>query len=115
MTVQPPLSNQQAGASIISHIQGIHGQFDLTNYRQLIGAANPFKEGDATLNVAAKNEEHRQLARQLLANTSIQEIDTHVLFEDEVQALIKQTTKESTEIANWTLGELKSCPAYQVM
>ena len=107
MTVQPSLSNIQTDESIISYIKGIHGQFDLTSYRQLIGAANPFKEGDATLKIAAKDEAHRQLARQLLANTTIQEIDTHIIFQDEVQAFIQQTTKASTEIANWTLGELK--------
>ena len=107
MTVNPTVSNKSTNESIISYIKDKHGQFDLTNYRQLIGAANPFKEGDATINVAAKDETHRQLARQLLSNTTIQEIDTHILFKDELQALIQQTTTESTTIADWQLGKLK--------
>ena len=103
----PAVSDTPTKESIISYIQNKHGQFDLTSYRQLIGAANPFKEGDATLMVAATNEEHRQLAKQLLSNTTIQEIDSHILFKDELQALIQETTSDSAAISNWTLGHLK--------
>jgi len=47
------------------------------------------------------------LARQLLANTTIQEIEQHVLFVDELQALIQQTTASTRHIADWTLEILK--------
>ena len=93
--------------SIIQYLQRTLGQFDINPYRKLIGAANPFKEGDATLNVAAKDEEHRQLARQLLSDTTIREIDEHPLFQDELYELIMGTTEEAKAIENWTLGELK--------
>jgi len=107
MTLDSKLPTTQVGESVIKYIQRTTGQFDLNLYRQLIGAANPFKEGDETLGVAATNEAHRQLARQLLANTTIQEIEQHILFVDELQALIQQTTADTSSIANWTLGELK--------
>jgi len=107
MTLDTKLPATQIGESVINYIQRTTGQFDLNLYRQLIGAANPFKEGDETLGIAATNDAHRHLARQLLANTTIQEIEQHTLFVDELQALIQQTTADTSSIANWTLGELK--------
>lgn len=107
MTLDPKLPATQVGESVLQYIQRTAGQFDISLYRQLIGAANPFKEGDETLGIAAINQEHRQLARQLLANTTIQEIEQHVLFVDELQALIQQTTASTRHIADWTLEILK--------
>jgi len=101
-----PIDNS-SGESIIQYLNRTQGKFDSTSYRQLIGAANPFKEGDATLNIAAKDEAHRQLARQLLNDTTIEEIEQHPLFVDDLFDLIKGTTSENKEIANWTLGTLK--------
>lgn len=107
-TEQISLPTTETGESIISYIHRTHVQFNLEKYRQLIGAANDFKEGDATLNIAAKDDTHRQFARQLLSNTSIKDIDSHALFKDELYDLIKQSTTNSDTIASWTLGELKS-------
>ena len=101
------LSENLSGESILQYLNRTKGQFDSTHYRQLIGAANPFKEGDATLNIAAKDDAHRQMARQLLSDTSIKEIEEHPLFIDDLYDLIQETTFESTEIAKWTLGTLK--------
>ncbi|MEM9820815.1 MAG: ethanolamine ammonia-lyase subunit EutB [Bacteroidota bacterium] len=97
----------QSGEGLIQYLQRINGQFDLKLYRQWIGAANPFKEGDATLNVAAQDEQQRQVARQLLENTTIQEIETHTIFVDELYELVQQTTEANPNLANWTLGQLK--------
>ena len=108
MTVNSNSAESQISESIVTYLKRTQGQFDLTQYRQIIGAANPFKEGDATLNIAAKDEEHRQFARQLLSNTTCQEIDSHSLFEDEIQQLILQSIQKHPTIPNWTLGELKN-------
>ena len=110
MTLPKNFENLQVSEDIFTHIQNTKGKMDLTTYRQLVGAANPFKEGDATLNVAAKDEAHRQLARKLLSNTTIGNIDANSLFEDDLDNLIRQTTDktQNAELQNWTLGELKN-------
>jgi len=107
MTIAKDLPINQVGEGLIAYLQRTAGQFDLTTYRQLIGAANPFKEGDETLGIAAVNEAHRTMARQLLTNTTIKEIDANIVFKDELQELIHQTTKTISAIADWTLGQLK--------
>ncbi|MEM1323386.1 MAG: ethanolamine ammonia-lyase subunit EutB [Bacteroidota bacterium] len=107
MTSQATPGQGPLGEGIFQYLQRTQGRFDLTRYRQLIGAANPFKEGDATLQVAAQDEEHRQLARQLLSRTTIGEIDGQPLFRDELYDLIKGTTVDTAEMAGWTMGELK--------
>ena len=107
----PPDESLTSGAdreSIFQYLQRTTGQIDLTHYRQLIGAANPFKEGDATLNIAARDEAHRQRARQLLSQTTIGELDAHPLFRDELYDLIERTTADRTSITDWTIGELKT-------
>jgi len=98
----------QVSESIFEYLQKTHGEFKLDQYQKLIGAANEFKEGDATLNIAARDEEHRQLARQLLTNTSIGELNQQPLFRDELYDLIQQTTESITSVNAWTLGELKT-------
>lgn len=39
----------QDGEDIFAYLQRTKGSFDLTTYRQIIGAANEFKEGDQAL------------------------------------------------------------------
>ncbi|MBC6998507.1 ethanolamine ammonia-lyase subunit EutB [Cytophaga sp. FL35] len=93
--------------TIFEYIKRKHGSFNLTAYQKIIGAANEFKEGDASLGVAAKDIISRERARQLLGNTSISELDHQSVYTDDLYRLIKETTKESTSIGNWTLTELK--------
>ena len=57
---------------IVSYLKRTHGRFDATLYRQILGAANEFKEGDQILGVAAPDQQSRLVARQLLSNTPIQ-------------------------------------------
>jgi len=102
------LTQGKTAESIVQYLVRTQGKFDLTDYRGLIGAANPFKEGDETLKVAAKDEEHRQLARQLLSATSIKEINDRPLFQDELYDLITNTSVENNSIVEWTMGELKA-------
>lgn len=109
MTLDTTPENLQISESLFQYIQKSEGKMDLTMYRQLVGSANPFKEGDATLGVAATSEIDRQFARKLLSNTTIGEIDANSLFEDDIERLIRQTTDKTqqTKIKNWTLGQLK--------
>jgi ethanolamine ammonia-lyase large subunit len=94
---------------VIHYVERIKGTFDVTLYRAVIGAANPYKEGDESLGVAADTEKSRQKARQLISATTIQEIHEHPLFEDNQQRLIWKTTdaERYEKIKHWTLGRLK--------
>jgi ethanolamine ammonia-lyase large subunit len=94
---------------IFSYIQRTNKNPDETIYRQIAGAANPFKEGDETIGVAALNEISRMNARILLSNTKVVDIHNNPLFVDDIQKLIDETTDTSrfNILKEWTLGELK--------
>ena len=104
------LGKLQANEDLFAYIKRQKGKLDLDLYRQIIGAANEFKEGDQTLGIAAQNEESRQRARQLLAATKIGDLDQYRLFEDELQVLIDASVDPETHatLTDWTLGELKT-------
>lgn len=102
--LESPLQNE----GIFAYIKRQTGGMDQTLYRQIIGAANPFKEGDLTLGVAAENEDSRTNARKLLSQTSIQDLSEHSLYEDQLSALIQATTQPNPVVQGWTMGELKA-------
>lgn len=106
----PKIESPEENEDIFSYIKRVNGDFDLTLYRQIIGAANPFKEGDATLDIAAVDEQSRGNARQLLSNTKVEDITTHSLFNDELYELIESTTNKTnySKVKTWTIGELKT-------
>lgn len=95
--------------SIFQYVKRISGKFDPALYRFLIGAANPYKEGDDALGVAADGDTMREKARNLLSNTKIPEIHEHPLFEVIQQKLIWKTTDTARyeKVKNWTMGQLK--------
>jgi len=95
------------GEDIFSFIHRIKGKMDLTLYRQIIGAANEFKEGDLIVGIAANSETSRLNARALLAQTKISDLDKNVLFSDEILELIHKTTSQNQSVQNLTMGELK--------
>lgn len=97
------------GEDLMGYITNKKGTFDLDLYRQLIGAANAFKEGDATLGLAAEDEQSRKHARMLLGNTKISDITEHLVYKDELYDLIVKTTDPAIlqKINSWTMGELK--------
>lgn len=92
---------------IFAYIQRENGLFDNTLYKQILGSANEFKEGDKTLNIGAVDDQSRIHARQLLANTTIENINQHIVYKDELLELIQQSIKPNPEIEKWTLQELK--------
>src|SRR5205807_448697 len=75
----------------------------------ILGAANPFKEGDQIIGVAASDDASRATARALLAATQVNQIDAHPLLEDGLFRLLQQNVDRSAAAAtaNLTLGELK--------
>lgn len=55
-TKLPVIQIPEEEEGIFQYINRIRGTWDQTLYRQLIGAANEFKEGDLTLGIAAESE-----------------------------------------------------------
>jgi ethanolamine ammonia-lyase large subunit len=101
------LTLPKKGEDIFSYILRIKGQNDLNFYRQIIGAANEFKEGDQLIGVAADNQSSRNKARNLLSNTLIGDLVKNPLFEDDLYKLIRSTTAQDSKLSYWTMGELK--------
>lgn len=97
------------GEDVFAYMGRAKGGFDRTLYRQLLGAANDFKEGDQAIGVAAADESTRSNARALLANTRIRDLHEHPLLVDELQRLIWQTTDQTQyfRLQDWTVGQLK--------
>ena len=84
------------------------GSFDLTLYRQLLGAANEFKEGDEIAGIAAASEEDRLNARMLLAETKLLDIREHSVFTDEQSEYIEGTTRSFQETESGkAIGKLR--------
>lgn len=100
----------KTGEDVFAYINRVEGAFDQTMYQQIIGSANPFKEGDATLGVAAKDQESRANARKLLANTTIEALEENSLFTDEIKELISAGLDQQAfnAIKGWTMEELKA-------
>lgn len=100
----------KSGEDVFKYVERMQGKFDHTFYQQIVGAGNPYKEGDETLGVAADDDASRMNARALLSNTKIKDIHEHPLFEDELQKLIWKTTDKARyeKVRDWTMGELKN-------
>jgi len=103
------LRDIQPGEDVFAYIQRAKGRFDETLYRQIVGAANSYKEGDQAIGVAAADDASRDGAQKLLANTKLRDLDAHPLLLDEQYRLIQQTTGTAAQamIGGWTLGELR--------
>ncbi|WP_235216746.1 ethanolamine ammonia-lyase subunit EutB [Archangium violaceum] len=97
------------GESLFKYLDRTRGGFDPTLYKQLIGAANEYKEGDEAAHLAAADDTSRANARLLLSNTRIGDLRAHPLFEDGLFTLIEQgvDTSAADAMKDWTLGELK--------
>jgi ethanolamine ammonia-lyase large subunit len=98
-----------AGEDVFAWMQRTGGRFDPALYRQVLGAANEFKEGDEIVGVAAPDEGSRQRARMLLANTRLRDIDAHPAHRDQLYDLITTSLDPAahSSTADLTLGELK--------
>ena len=96
--------------NILQYITRIKGQYDHDLFKAVIGAANPYKEGDESLGIAASSEQSRSHARTLISNTRIGDLLKHPMLEDAVYALVIETTdtRALAKISEWTMGELKA-------
>jgi ethanolamine ammonia-lyase large subunit len=95
---------------VFAYVRRVRGAFEHRLYQQVVGAANEFKEGDATLGVAAADEVSRHNARALLARTRLGDLDAHPLIEERLYSYIQGAldTEAQARSASWTLGDLKS-------
>jgi ethanolamine ammonia-lyase large subunit len=98
------------GEDLIAYVHRVRGQWDDSLYRQLLGAANEFKEGDELIGVAAASQEARTQARALLSATRLAQIDQHPPFRDALFELITESLSSSVreQLATMTLGQLKA-------
>lgn len=105
-----PVSDTPPNEDLIAWIQRIQGRWDEHLYRQMLGAANEFKEGDQILGVAAADEATRTLARKLLSRNTLQQIDEHPPFKDELFEFINAELDTSlrTRLGAMTLGDLRT-------
>ncbi|WP_426751523.1 ethanolamine ammonia-lyase subunit EutB [Myxococcus sp. Y35] len=99
----------RSGEDVFRYVQRIRGAFDETLYKQVLGAANAFKEGDALVGVAAADESSRENARWLLGNTRIADLRQHPLLQDSLHALLLEAEdpQAAAHVADWSLARLK--------
>jgi ethanolamine ammonia-lyase large subunit len=104
-----PLLESLPGEDVFAYLRRTMGRFDAARYKQILGAANPFKEGDQIVGVAAADEPSRSTARALLAATRLEHLDAHPLLEDRLFRLLAQSVDQQARAnaKNWTLEELK--------
>ena len=102
----PPVSHE----SLATYLKRTLAEPDSMAYARWLGAANDYKEGDEIVGVAAPDEATRQLARKLLANTTLAEIDSNAPHHDRVLSLIEETTDADirASLEGMTLGQLKT-------
>ncbi len=104
------LPADHAGEDLIAWVTRSAGQWDQQLYRRILGAANEFKEGDQIVGVAAADEQSRIQARRLLSRTTIEQIDTHPPFRDQLSDLLAQHSDGESyrRIGQMTIGQLKT-------
>lgn len=104
------LSDTLPQEGLIAYVHRMSGRWDPILYGRLLGAANAFKEGDGILGLAANGEDHRLLARRLLAATTLSEVNAHPLLEDGMYRSIRTSENEAARAltAAWTFDELKA-------
>lgn len=100
----------KVGEDLIQFVHRARGGWDQTLYRQLLGAANEFKEGDEIIGVAAADDNQRAKARWLLSQTTVHQIDAHPPFDDSLLTYISKVIDRNalTKLDTMTLQELKT-------
>ncbi len=97
------------GEDIFAYIERVRGSYDLSMHKELLGAANDYKEGDEALGIHAVDDTTRRNARKLLGNTAIAALRAHPLHEDDVFALIEGAVDRTVaaELDALTVGGLR--------
>lgn len=98
-----------ASLGLVDYLKSLPDGWSIDSFANWIGAANAFKEGDAIIGVAAKDDEHRTFARMLLANTRLYQIDANPIFSDDLHRAIISIIDETIAdtVRDWTLGALR--------
>ena len=98
-----------AGVDVFGYLERVHGGLEERVYRAIVGAASEFKEGDATLGVAALDERARAVARRLLAATTIGALQARPLRQDRLYTALLAGLDQAAagRVAGWTLATLK--------
>ncbi len=93
---------------VFAWLERVHGGYNIVEYRRVLGAANPYKEGDAAQGLAAADEPSRENSRRLLASTTIRSLLAHAIFDDEVVRFADAQVDAAvrSRIEPWTIGEL---------
>ncbi|MEM6533536.1 MAG: ethanolamine ammonia-lyase subunit EutB [Myxococcota bacterium] len=104
------IADAARGESLGAYLDRTCGGFERSRALEILGAANAFKEGDATIGVGARDEKTRAAARELLAQTPLSFFSDHTLLSDSVSSFIESTIDpaRAEELSTWTLGELKA-------
>jgi ethanolamine ammonia-lyase large subunit len=92
---------------LFSYIKRMRGKFDIDLYKQLIGAANEFKEGDQIAGIAAANDADRKIARALIAQTLLSDVFQQPIYQDAQYDLIQSTTVMDPDVMGMRFGEFK--------
>ena len=105
----PPFSPSIEGENLVDWIHRVRGEWDEELYKKMLGAANDFKEGDEIVGVSAATEALRIQSRELLANTTLAQIDELSPERDELFHFIGDAVDAAiqTRIGAMTLGDLK--------
>ena len=105
----PPFSRSIEGENLVDWIHRVRGEWDEELYKKMLGAANDFKEGDEIVGVAAASEALRIQSRELLANTTLSQIDELSPERDELFHFIGDAVDAAiqTRIGAMTIGDLK--------
>jgi ethanolamine ammonia-lyase large subunit len=105
----PALVDVRPGEDLFAFMQRHKGAFDAALYKQVLGAANAFKEGDQIIGVAAADDASRTAARVLLSNTRLSDLDAHPPLADELFRLLRQSLDavSTAKSARLTFCELK--------
>lgn len=95
---------------VFSYLKRVNGAVEADLYGQLLAAANEYKDGDASRNLAAADENSRKHARQLLGRTRISAIAKCPVFVDDLQRLLQGSVDRNwfSKFSHWTFAELKS-------
>ncbi len=103
----PDITAVIEGESLPAYLLRSFGEVDATLYAQVLGAASEYKEGDEIIGVAAVDEQSRRNARDLLANTSLAEIDRFAPHRDSLYDYVQpETAPENVELPE-TLAALR--------
>ncbi len=103
-------ASTQHEESLLAYINRMQGRFDDALFKRLLGAANEFKEGDEIVGVAAADDEERALARRLLSQTKLGDMDAHPPRVDDLDRMIQASLDPAVrqKLAGWTFAELKA-------